>query len=377
MIVNLHPATFADILELRKIYLSDNSLIYVHPELLMKNRHLQIFHIANNRIRILPLDLFKNNNNLTEVYVNGNEISFLSSQQFHHNPKLKAVHLEENNIMFLHADTFSYSGVLLYVNLSHNEIHHLQSKIFQKNCHLKIVDLRNNKLKTISVCQLHCLREVVKIDISGNPLVCDSDMEEFSELCSNYSIHILGTCGSRTLRNSTRVLRGRRLQRMVLDTKLLSENTSGSPSSATVITNCNDTSIGLTSAEDTETLTQGSVHTIPTYDSYVVSDNGSVTVSTVNEHKTISTSLSEETDQNLTTVITLVEYNSSLVVRESTVRGFFLIGTECLLAAAFIVRKFLCPKDQNDSTVVDTIELLSESELKSEGGNETEDEVCL
>lgn len=356
MITNLHPDTFADMFKIEKIYLSENSLIYVHPKLLTKNRHLQILNIANNRIKILPLDLFKYNNNLTEVYANGNEISFLTSQQFQHNPELKAVHLEENNIMFLHADTFSYSRVLLYVNLSHNKIHHLLSNTFHKNCHLKIVDLSNNNLETISVCQQHCLWEIMKIDISGNPLVCDSEMEEMSELCSNHSIHILGKCGSRTLRNSTRLPR---------DIKLLSEDTSGLPSSTE-----------LTSTEGTKTQSQVTGHEIPTCDSYIVSNDASVTVTTMNEYEMISTLLSDETDQNVTTVVTLVEYNSPLVVRESTVRGFLFIGTECLLACAFILRKLLRSKDQNDSTVASTIELLSESEPKSEGDNETEDDEC-
>jgi hypothetical protein len=365
MIVNLHPATFADILELQKISLSGNGLIYIHPELLMKNRHLQIVHIANNRIRILPLELFKYNNNLTEVYVNGNEISFLSGQQFQHNPELKALHLEENNIIFIHADTFRYSTILLYVNLSHNEIRHIQSKIFQNNCQLKIVDLSNNKLETISSCQPHCLKEVVKIIISGNPLVCDSDLEEVSELCNNYTIHISDGCDSKALGNSARVFRGRRLQRAVHDTSPLSENTSRAPPSSIVTTsNSNDTSIELRSAEDTEKLPEGSEQKISTYGASVFSDNGSVTVAIADE--TELTSSSDETEKNVTEVNTLVEYDSPLVLQESTVRGFLFIGMECLLASAFVVRKLMFSKDQNNSTVADTIELLSESEPKSE-----------
>ncbi|KDR16084.1 hypothetical protein L798_10098 [Zootermopsis nevadensis] len=181
-------------------------------------------------------------------------------------------------------------------------------------------------------------------------------MEEMSELCSNHSIHILGKCGSRSLRNSTRLPR---------DIKLLSEDTSGLPSSTE-----------LTSTEGTKTQSQVTGHEIPTCDSYIVSNDASVTVTTMNEYEMISTLLSDETDQNVTTVVTLVEYNSPLVVRESTVRGFLFIGTECLLACAFILRKLLRSKDQNDSTVASTIELLSESEPKSEGDNETQDDEC-
>jgi hypothetical protein len=371
MIMNPHPATFANISKLQKIALNYSSLIYAHRELLKKNRHLQIFRIASNRIRILPLGLFKYNNNLTEVYVNGNEISFLSSQQFQHNPELKHVHIQENSIMLLHADTFNYNRFLLYVNLSHNRIHQPQSKTFQSNCDLKLVDLSKNKLEIMSVCQLHCLSEAKKIEISGNSLVCDNGMKKVPELCRKYDIRILGTCGSVNKRKSTRVFRGKRPRRMVLNIMPLSENTNGSPSSAAVVTNNHNDVTESPFTEETGTLFHGNGHKTPTYGPHVVSDNGSVTM---NKHETVPTPLPEETGQNLTTVVTLVEYNSPLVVRESTVRGFLFIGAECLLACAFVVRKFLCSKDHNDSTVVDKIELLSECEPKSEGGNETENE---
>jgi len=374
VIVNLHPETFADTVKLQKIYISENSLIYLYPELLMKNRDLHIFHAANNRIQILPLDLFKYNNNLTEVYVNGNELTYLNSEQFRHNPELKVLHLEDNNIVFLHADTFTYSRILLYVNFSNNEIHSLHSNIFQKNCYLKIVDLSNNKLDRISVCRQHCLNEVMKIDISGNPLICDSTLEEILESCRSYTIHIVGACGSGTPRNSTKVFRGKRSQRTASDIKNISETTNGSSSSPVMAThNYDDTSAKIQSVEETAVSPEEIKHTALNESNSVSSDNENVTVTFDDEYET-SASSPEGSEQILTALASLVEYRSPLVLRESTVRGFLFIGIECSLAFIVVIRKFVCARNKSDSTVADAIELLSESEPSFERGNEREDD---
>jgi hypothetical protein len=372
-IVGLHPVTFADVIQLQQIQISNNNLTYVHPELLMKNRHLQIFHAASNRIRTLPLDLFKYNNNLLEVHVNGNELTFLSSQQFQNNPKLRVLHLENNNIMFLQADTFSYTRVPLYIDLSNNEIHQIRGNTFQKNCHIKIVGLSKNKMENISVCQLHCFRGAMKIDISGNPLICDSHLEDVLELCHNYSIRNEDAFNSGNLRNSNKAFRGRRLYRTVLGMKTISENNSSFPYFSTIVTNkYRDTSTDFPTAEDNAILPKEIKQTVLNNDISVVSSNESATVAFVNEYKLISTSLPEHTEQNLTTEVTLVEYNSPIVLGESTVRGILFIGIECLLASAIFLRKLLCSRDINNSTVSDTTELLSKPGPNYGGSSEIE-----
>jgi hypothetical protein len=371
-IVGLHPATFAHAIQLQQILINDNNLAYVHAELLMKNRYLQLFDVGNNRIRILPSDLFKYNNNLMEVHVNGNELRFLSSQQFQHNPNLKFVHLENNKIMYIQADTFTSSRFLLYVNLSNNEIHQIRGNIFQKDCNIKIVDLSKNKTGNISVCQLLCFKGTLNIDISGNPLVCGSHMEQAVELCHNYSIRNKGECNSGTSRNSDRIFTRGRSYRTVLDMKTMYENNSSfPPSSAIVTSNYSDTSTYFPTAEDT-TPPQEIKQKVLINDISVVSDNESATVAFVDEHKIVSISPPEHTEQNRTTDVTLVEYNSPVVLRESTVRGIIFIGMECLLASVIFLRKLLCRRNINDSTVVDTIELLSKSGHNSEGNSEIE-----
>lgn len=356
-IAGLHPATFADAIQLQQIEISDNNLIYVHPELLMKNQHLQIFDVGNNRIRILPSDLFKYNSNLMEVHVNGNELRFLSSQQFQHNPKLRIVRLENNKIMYLQIDMFTYSRFPLYVNLNNNEIHQIRGNVFRKECDVKIVDLSKNNIENISVCQLLCLKGVLSIDISGNPLVCGSHVEQAVELCHNE-----GDCNLGTPLNSDTVFTARGLYGTVLDMKTMYQNSSSFP----VTSNYSATSVDFPTADDTAALSQDIKQKVLTNNISVVSGNESVTAVFG------SASRLEHTEQNRTTEVTVVEYNSPVVLRESTVRGILFIALECLLAIVIFLRKLLCPRDTNDSTVVDTIELLSESGPNSEVNSETE-----
>jgi hypothetical protein len=361
-IICLHPATFAALTQLQQIQISDNNLTYMHPDLLMKNRHLQLFHVGNNRIRILPSDLFKHNNNLEEIHVNNNELTFLSSQQFKHNPKLRIVHLENNNIIYLQVDMFSYSALSLYVNLNNNEIYKIGGNVFRKGCHMKIVDLSKNKMEKNSLCRLLCFKGAVNIDVSGNPLVCGTQLEEVSESCHNYSIRNGSECITGTPRN-VNTFRGRRLYRTVFGKKTIPGNNSTlSLSSSIATSNYSHPSAGSPTAEETATLPQGTKQNILNKNISVVSGNESVTVAFVSDYGMVSTLPSPYTKQNISTEVNLVEYDSPMVLKESTVRGILFIAIECLLATVIFLRKLLCPREVNDSTVVDTIELLPNSE---------------
>lgn len=354
MIMDLRPATFADTKQLQELYVSDNNLTQIHPKLLMKNPHLQVFDAANNRIRFLPSELFVYNTNLKEVYVNGNELNYLSNEQFQHNPELKTVHLENNNIIFLQLVTFGYSEVPLYVNFSNNAMQGLQSSTFQSNCHTTVQNM-SYKLGKDSLRQTYRLRKLVGIDIRGNPLLCDSHLEEVAVLCCNYSTYIVRKCASGSPRISSAEFSGRRLQKRALDVTSLSENASGLTSSSAPVTTNYRATADSPSVTDTAILTQEMKSNM--------SDNisGNMTQLFGQAYQPVSTLPSEEPERNLTTVINFIQYNVSLVVNESTARGMFLIGAESLLAAAFLLRKLVCSRFRTE-TDVDRTDLVSAQE---------------
>lgn len=344
MIVDLRPATFADTKQLQELYVSDNNLTQIHPKLLMKNTHLRLFDAANNRITFLPPDLFMYNTNLMEVYVNGNELSFLSNEQFQHNPELKTLHLESNNIIFLHLDTFGYSKVPLYVNSSKNSIQRLQSNT---NCHMSILNV-NYKVGKDSICQTYRLGEMVTIDISGNPLFCDGHQEEVAVLCCNYSTYIVRKCASGTTRISSAEFKGKRLQNSELVVTTLPKNASGlTPSSAPVTSTYRAT-------DDSPSVRDTAIHCQEINCNMSSNSSGNVTQLFGQAYQLVTTLPSEETAQNVTRVVTLIQYNSSLVMSESTTRGILLIVAEITLAVAIVLRKVVysrLKKDTDDGTV--------------------------
>jgi hypothetical protein len=361
MIVNLHPATFADTKQLQELYVSDNNLTQIHPKLLMKNTHLRVFDAANNRIRFLPSDLFMYSTKLMEVYVNGNELSFLSNEQFQHNPELKTVHLENNNIIFLQLVTFGYSKVPLYVNFSNNGIQRLQSNA---NCYMAILNV-NYKVGRDSLCQTYRLGEMVTIDILADPLLCDSRQEDVAVLCCNYSTYIVRKCASGTTRISSAEFNGRRLQKRALDVTTLSENTSGlTSSSAPVTSNCSATA-------DSPSVRDTAIQSQEIKCNMSSNSSGNVTQLFGQEYQLVTVLPSEETVHNLTTVDILMEYNSSLVVSEATKRGMLLIGAESMLAVAILLRKLVFSRFKKD-TDVDRTELVSAQE---DGACEADGEV--
>lgn len=339
MIVDLRPATFADTKQLQELCVSDNSLTKIHPKLLKKNSHLRVFDAANNRIRCLPSNLFMYNTQLKEVYVNGNELSFLSNEQFQHNPGLETVHLEKNNIIFLQLGTFGYSKVQLYVNFSNNAIQHLQS---DTDCHMATMNV-TYKVGRDSLCQTYRLGEMVTIDIRGNPLLCDSRQEEVAVLCCNYSAYIVRKCTSGTARISSAEFNGRRLQKRELDVTTLSENPSGLTSSSAPVTSNYRATADTSSVRDTAINCQ-EIKCNMSSDS-----SGNATQLFGEAYQLVTMQPSEEIEQNLTRVVTLIQYNSSLVMSEATTRGMLLIGAESILVVAIILRKFVCSRFTKDT----------------------------
>lgn len=365
MIVNLHPATFVDAKQLQELYVSDNSLTQIHPKLLLKNTHLRVFDAANNSIRFLPSNLFMYSTKLVEVYVNGNELSFLSNEQFQHNPELKTVHLENNNIIFLQLGTFGYSKVPLYVNFSNNVNQRLQSNT---NCHMAILNV-NYKVGRDSVCQTYHLKKLVRIDILGNPQLCDSRQQEVAVLCCNYSTYIVRKCASGTTRISSAEFKGRRLQKRALGVTSLSENASGLTSSSAPVTS------NYSPTADSQSVGDTAIHSQEIKCNISKNNSGNVNQLFGQAYQLVTILPSEEIAQNLTTVVTLIQFNSSLVVSEATTRGILLIGAEIMLVVAILLRKLVCSRFKKD-TDVDRVELLSAQEAaavrqmeKCENGN--------
>jgi hypothetical protein len=359
MIEDLRPAIFVDTKQLQELYVSDNSLTQIHPKLLLKNTHLRVFDAANNRIKFLPPDLFMYNTKLMEVYVHGNELSFLSNEQFQHNPELKTVHLENNNIIFLQLGTFGYSKVPMNVNFSNNAIQHLQNNTY---CHMAILHV-NYEVGRDPLCQTHGLGEMVTIDISGNPLFCDIRQEEVAVLCCNYSLYIVRKCAFVTTRIASAEFNGRRLQKREVDVTSLSENANGLSNSSTPVTSNYNATADPPYVTYTAINLQEIKRNMSCNSSVNMSCNSSVNMTKLfgQENQLVTILPSEETAQNLTRVVTLIHYNSSLVVNEAITRGMLLIGAESMLAVAIILRKLVCSRVKQD-TEVDRTELVSTEE---------------
>jgi hypothetical protein len=300
------------------------------------------------------------NTKLVEVYVNANELSFLSNEQFQHNSELKSVHLENNNIIFVHLGTFGYSKVPLYVNFSNNVIQRLQSNT---NCHMTILNV-NYKEGRDSLCQAYRLGEMVTIDFRGNSLLCDSRQEEVAVWCCNYSTYIVRKCASETTRIPSAEFKGRRLQKRALDVTSLSENDSGLTSSSDPVTSTYRATADSQSVRDTE------IHSQEIKSDISSNSSGNVTQLCGQAYQLETMPPSEEIAQNLTTVVTLIKYNSSLVESEATTRGILLIGVESMLVVVIVFRKLVCSRFKKD-TDDDTKELVSAQEAGAVSQMET------
>jgi len=132
----------------------------------------------------------------------------------------------------------------------------------------------------------------------------------------------------------------------------LSENASGLTSSSAPVTS----NYGAT--DDSSSVTDTAMHSQETKCNMSSNSSGNATELLGQAYQLVTMQPSEEIEQNLTRVVTLIQYNSSLVVSEATTRGMLLIGVESVLVVAIILRKFVCSKFKKD-TDEDAMELIT------------------
>ncbi|XP_069702735.1 leucine-rich repeat transmembrane neuronal protein 2-like [Periplaneta americana] len=361
VIEDLHYHTFAQTTKLQELRISHNNLASLHPDLLRQTHLLQVFDASNNAIKILPPLLFKHCTLLKEVILNKNKIKHISSQQFLHNPTIKIVNLGKNFIQQLHPETFNYIKDLSYLNLSDNKVLYLETDTFKNNCHLIKVDLSKNRLQTLPVCEENCLENVMLLDICDNPIVEGKNVQRVKQLCESNKMFLVEPCGttsSEQRNNNNNIFEGQQMaqERAILHGRFRRSYTTGT--------------IGVKMLNESD-----STSVIPSFENSGKDINRNNSVISENEpenftqsflNSTITISL-DESDQNVT--VKFIDYDSPLVLRESTVRGIFFISLECTLAGAVVLKRLLFSKEKTESNVVDTIELLPVSEPKTDAEN--------
>ncbi|PSN34083.1 hypothetical protein C0J52_28024 [Blattella germanica] len=320
--------------------------------------------------------MFEQNVLLEEVHLNNNRIEVLHNNIFNNNTKLKYVDLSNNKLTFIDLVIFKDNTNLEFANFSNNEIQFVENKAYVENCPSEYFDISYNKLNTDSLCKINCKEEPKNIAISGNSILC-----ELRETCHSFGSFIVRLCEPKSLffwhpvldifnvktkelskqrqseseyfvhRSSSRWKR----QDSIVSTTQKSNGFSSDHSPIATrlpFLNISKNVLNTTSSISVFTPTQSSINNKTLSDSTPSSVSF---LSTIFMYSDNYTSYSEEFDFNVTsTVIPLFEFDSPLVLRESTVRGIMFIVIECSVASVLLLRKVICMRDKRRPPVTET-----------------------
>lgn len=167
---------------------------------------LESISLRNCSLTTLPSDAFRHFKSLQQVDLSHNSLSHLSPSLFADNTKLRYLNLEHNALQHL----VLWSDTVWEVNLAHCNLgSQLPAKALAGLPNLRYLSLANNSLETIPqnslpaglrkldlsgnhivdvpVSELHRLKGLKEINISGNPVNCTCELMGFQNWISSES----------------------------------------------------------------------------------------------------------------------------------------------------------------------------------------------
>ena len=113
-IEHINEFTFDTLINMTRLYLSNNKIKYLPVNLLIKNKKLVIFSISKNQLSTLPKHIFKYNRELQTIFLGYNKLTNFIIESAHLQ-KLKLLTLHGNELTSLDRDTFGAFLVEHYV----------------------------------------------------------------------------------------------------------------------------------------------------------------------------------------------------------------------------------------------------------------------
>lgn len=134
--------------------------------------HLQKIYLSENQIQTLPPQIFHSFKFLRAINLDNNQINLLPKNSFDNNKILNTLNLSKNKITSLPKEIFDKSIYLESLTLDHNQISSLNEKIFDKLKKLHYLNLSNNQIQIIPKNFFKQLHKNIgfSLYIEGNPI---------------------------------------------------------------------------------------------------------------------------------------------------------------------------------------------------------------
>ena len=153
------------------------------------NMHkLTLLDLSQNSFETLPPTVFKNLFSLKSLNLRNNQIKSIASDAIIGLTSLEILELQENELLYLPSSFLIGLTSLIELKLDLNKLSYLDEDVFVSSTMLTTLTLSNNHLVGFNRSTFDPLRSSVKsIDISGNSLVCDCQIEWLVEFFNGSS----------------------------------------------------------------------------------------------------------------------------------------------------------------------------------------------
>jgi len=169
IIDNIPENTFASLYNLHTLILSNNKLSVIDSSTLNGLYVLSLLSLDNNDIESIDSAALKNCSSLQDLHLNGNRLREVPAG-LSYAPMLKTLDLGENHITNIANSTFNSMQHIYGLRLTENNIGNISKGVFDKMSSLKILNLSRNKIQKVEPGAFDNNLNLQAIRLDGNYL---------------------------------------------------------------------------------------------------------------------------------------------------------------------------------------------------------------
>ncbi|KAG8237319.1 hypothetical protein J437_LFUL014484 [Ladona fulva] len=202
-LVSLSKGTFLGLDSLEYLSLKNCTLFRLGAKCFSPLKRLKFLDLQNNRFPSteITIDSMSGMPNLKVLQLGGCGLENIVGSPFAALPSLEYLDISGNALLTLETSVVAPLSSLIGIDLADNILPPWHTtRLFGSNTRLRIMFLANNKLSTLTSEMLNDFSRLNRIDLSGNPFICDcylfaakSDLFEMMKISSNESSGINST----------------------------------------------------------------------------------------------------------------------------------------------------------------------------------------
>lgn len=193
-IISINPQAFITLKHLKSLDLTRNYIDSIDSGTFMYNMELEWLSLANNPTFTLPNKSF-HIPNLLFWNLSHCSIQNINLDTFKETGKLRQLYLNNNKIVSLNNRVFRYLNQLQTLDLCYNALQNIDAQVFSPLSELRSLSLCHNNVSRISITFLDAVNRIGKVDLEGNPWICDCDSANvYSSCVKNENCSLNLTC---------------------------------------------------------------------------------------------------------------------------------------------------------------------------------------